>query len=257
MDGNGVKRRPAITTQGAGPDGYGEHFAEVYDDWYGEITDAIGTARFVAQRCNDLPVLELGVGTGRLAEPLCEAGVSVIGIDASAAMLARCSARRLGPSLSLVQADLAALSLSGRFGAALIAFNTLFNLPSAAEQQRLFSQLRPLLEPDGIVIVEALDPAALAGAPARSIGPGPETADGLTVVATVIDEEAQTISGQHLALGPTGVQFRPWHLRWSTPAQIDGYATAAGFARTERYADWSLSPHSPSSEVHISCYRPT
>ena len=147
------------------PDGYGESFAEVYDEWYGKITDEIATAKFVAERCNELPVLELGVGTGRLAEPLCRAGVSVVGIDASAAMLARCAARGLGLSLSLIQADMAALAVRGRFGAALIAFNTLFNLPSAAEQQLLFTQVHSLLDPDGVLIVEALDPAGLTDAP--------------------------------------------------------------------------------------------
>ena len=76
------------------PDTYGEAFAEVYDAWYGQVSDAPAVARYLAGRTGTGPVLELGVGTGRLAQPLVEAGLRVVGLDASAAMLAHCAARR-------------------------------------------------------------------------------------------------------------------------------------------------------------------
>src|SRR5471032_3002534 len=40
------------------------------------------------------PLLELGCGTGRITLPLARAGVNVVGIDRSEAMLARAAARR-------------------------------------------------------------------------------------------------------------------------------------------------------------------
>ena len=49
---------------------YGQAFADVYDDWYGTVTDIDATATAVARLARvhpELPVLELGVGTGRLA----------------------------------------------------------------------------------------------------------------------------------------------------------------------------------------------
>lgn len=236
------------------PDLYGESFADVYDEWYAEVTDAEATAALVADRCGAGPVLELGVGTGRLVEPMVAYGLDVVGLDASTAMLARCAAR--GLDAELVQADMAVLPFAEQtFGAALIAFNTLFNLATAEAQQTLFHELGRVIRPDGVVVVEALVASTLADGPDRAIDVRSATDDGLTVVATVVDAVGQTIDGQHLDIGPTGVTFRPWMLRWSTPSQIDIFASNAGFELVERYQDWSRQPFDQTSETHVSTYR--
>ena len=46
---------------------YGERFADVYDDWYGDLGDPQACVDTVARLAGGGPVLELGVGTGRLA----------------------------------------------------------------------------------------------------------------------------------------------------------------------------------------------
>ena len=70
------------------PSAYGEAMADVYDDWYAEVSDVEGTVARIAELAAGGPVLELGIGTGRLALPLAAAGVEVHGIDASPAMAA-------------------------------------------------------------------------------------------------------------------------------------------------------------------------
>src|SRR5262245_5199229 len=66
------------------------------------------------------PVLELGVGTGRLAGPLARAGHDVTGVDLDPAMLERARRRLGGPEglggrsagrIELVEADLLTLDL--------------------------------------------------------------------------------------------------------------------------------------------------
>src|SRR5918911_1450090 len=69
------------------PSAYGDAFADVYDDWYAGISDLEGTVDTVRRLAGGGPVLEIGVGTGRLAVPLVEAGVEVHGVDASEAMV--------------------------------------------------------------------------------------------------------------------------------------------------------------------------
>jgi hypothetical protein len=52
---------------------YGDAFADVYDDWYQDISDVDATVGLLADLAVEfapLPVLELGAGTGRLAVPL-------------------------------------------------------------------------------------------------------------------------------------------------------------------------------------------
>lgn len=235
---------------------YGRSFADVYDDWYGEVTDAEATARFVADRCGEGPVLELGVGTGRLARPLQALGLPVVGVDVSAEMLAGCVDRRRG-LVPVVQADMTELPLRGPVGAVLLGFNTLFNLPSADRQRLLFAALRPCCGDDAVVVVETLSTAALAGGPRRSVAASRYHDDGITIVAANLDPERQTILGQHIDLRSGGVTHRPWLLRWARPEEIDRYAGDAGFELVERYSDWHLSPYdAASSGSQVSVYRP-
>ena len=48
---------------------YGDAFADVYDDWYDDVSDVDATVRLVSRLAGGGTVLELGVGTGRLAIP--------------------------------------------------------------------------------------------------------------------------------------------------------------------------------------------
>lgn len=238
--------------QGFGPSTYGDGFADVYDQWYGEITDASATAAFVAARRADGPVLELGVGSGRLVPALEAAGCAVIGLDASAAMLAHCP-----ESLATVRADLAVLPLKQApfAGAALCAFNTLFNLPSAEQQAGLLRQVADLLLADGVLVIEAITGTGLADGPPQSVGVSRMTTTELVLSATVLDAEAQTIQGQHVEIVDGGVTMRPWMLRWTTPEQLDAMAIAAGLSLVQRFANWDGAAYDDGSDMHISVYR--
>src|SRR5438132_461197 len=66
---------------------YGRSFADVYDAWYSDVSDVEATVERIASLAGAGRVLELGVGTGRLALPLAHAGVAITGIDASIEML--------------------------------------------------------------------------------------------------------------------------------------------------------------------------
>lgn len=234
------------------PDAYGDSFAEVYDRWYDGVTDAEATADFVAARARPGPVLELGVGTGRLARPLVARGLTVVGLDASAAMLDRCLRSARQGRLLLLRADMARLPFNRSVGTALIAFNTLFNLPTADRQRAAFESLAVALVDGGRLIIEALDLTPLAAASGRSAGVREVTDGVVTVIGTQVDAEQQVIRGQHTEIGDSGVIVRPWTLRWATPSQIDEFAATTGLELTERFADWHGTPYG--GEHHVSVY---
>lgn len=76
---------------GYGPATFGDRWAEAYDAWT-ELRlpgEAEPTVEFLASVAGDGPVLELAIGTGRIALPLRERGLDVRGIDASEAMVAK------------------------------------------------------------------------------------------------------------------------------------------------------------------------
>jgi SAM-dependent methyltransferase len=234
-------------------DAYGRSFAEVYDRWYDGVSDAVATADFVAARCTDRPVLELGVGSGRLALPLVARGCTVIGLDGSSMMLDNVPVAEGPGSLHLVRADMRALPFNGRIGVALIAFNTLFNLSSEAEQLELLQRLAELLGQDGHLIIEALDVTPLLAGPTDSIGIRDSGRDWLVASATQLDTEQQFVTGQHLEISDRGVTVRPWRLRWLTPNQLDHLCDAAGLGLAERYGSWNEDRFS-GGETHISVY---
>ncbi len=241
-------------------DAYGRSFTDVYDRWYDGVTDADATARFVADRCGRGPIVELGVGSGRLAVPLVEAGVEVVGLDASPTMLARCPPTVAGssgsPPIHRVLADMRALPLRGPLPGVLIAFNTLFNLADEHAQRQLLAEVTGILAPDGVVIIEALDGTVLADESSQvpSIGVRDRTHDQLVVTATTVDTTTQTMLGQHLEIDDTGITARPWLLRWLTPNQLDELATDAGLVLAERFGDWDRRAFDKTCDVHVSVY---
>jgi len=108
------------------------------------------------------PILELGVGTARIAERLASAGHSVVGVDNDPAMLGR-ARRRLeaaGPeaaaNVELVAADLLGQALPDRgpFGLAFVALNSLFLLATRDRQREAVATLARHLAPGGLAVVD-------------------------------------------------------------------------------------------------------
>ncbi len=228
--------QPATSVDLTRGDAYGRSFADVYDRWYDRVTDADATARFVADRANGRPVVELGVGSGRLAEAMVAHHLTVIGLDASAAMLGRCQPL---DALTLVRADMRALPFRGPFGVVLIAFNTIFNLATEAEQAGLLAELAAGFDDNSALVIETLDASTLGDGPDRSIGVRSADSPPLVVTATQLDRTAQTVDGQHLEIDDGGISVRPWRLRWLTLDQLDHLAAQAGLRRDERHRSWS------------------
>ncbi|HTH07328.1 MAG TPA: methyltransferase domain-containing protein, partial [Ilumatobacteraceae bacterium] len=113
---------------------YGEAFADIYDDWYGDLGDLDTTVATLAELARGGRVLELGVGTGRIAIPLAPLVGEVLGVDTSAAMLDRLASKLGGDRVGAVRGDMVDGLPQGPFALAFVAYNTLFNLRTAARQ---------------------------------------------------------------------------------------------------------------------------
>lgn len=240
---------------------YGDRYADVYDEWYADVTDVAACTTHLAalvERLGGGPVLELGVGSGRLALPLAELGLEVHGIDASSAMLDRLQAKPGGAGIHVTLGDMAELALPAppAFTVVFVAFNTFFNLTSAAAQQRCLTRVADLLAPGGAFVLEAFVPSDDLGPGAEAaVAPRRITADEVVLTVSQVDRGAQTITGQHVHLRESGIRLRPWHLRYATPDQLDEAAEAAGLQLVERAAGWGQQPFTASSGVHVSTYR--
>ncbi len=235
-----------------GPDRYGESFADVYDDWYDDVSDAEATAAFVSGFGPDQRVLELGVGTGRLSLAIDAAGHDVVGLDASVSMLDRF---RSSTRSFAVGGDMAVMPVrTGAFDTVLVATNTLFNLHTEAGQVSCLAECRRALRLGGRLIVEAMIPAIADPALDRIVTTRSLDVDTAVLTATIRDTEAQQITGQHIEFSNSGVRMRPWKIRYTTLEQLDAMTSEAGFRLGQRSADWNGSPVDESSSNAVSVF---
>ncbi len=89
------------------------------------IDPAVG---FLADLARSGTALELGIGTGRLALPLCQRGIRVHGIELSPAMVAHLRAKPGAGSISVTIGDFTTAKMSGTFGLACLVRNTIMNV---------------------------------------------------------------------------------------------------------------------------------
>ena len=143
---------------------YGDRWAAVYDDHYGHV-DPGRAVEFLAGLARDGRVLELAIGTGRVALPLAARGISVQGVDASAAMVERLRAKPGGESVPVTIGDMAEVPVSGRFRLVYLIFNTLFGLLSQERQAECFGNVTRVLEPGGTFVIECFVPDRPDGRP--------------------------------------------------------------------------------------------
>ena len=236
---------------------YGDRFADVYDDWYAGLTDTKACLEVLAGLAGDGPVLELGVGTGRLAVPLAATGLSVTGVDTSAAMLERMAAKPGGQDVEAVLGDMADPPLTGRrFALAVVAYNTLFNLVEPGAQQRCFHAVSALLADDGRMVIEAFVPAAERIGPTDVVIPRTLTADRVVLSVTRSLPDDQQVLGQYIDITEGGIRLRPWHIRYAHPHELDAMAADAGLALVDRWGGWHGEVFDDDSAVHVSVYGP-
>jgi SAM-dependent methyltransferase len=244
---------------GYGASTYGEAFADVYDEWYTGISDVDTTVADLLDLAAGGPVLELGVGTGRLAVPLAEAGratgVGVVGVDTSPAMLARLATRDTARLVRAIEADMVSGLPAGPFALVFVAYNTLFNLTDDGAHAACFRAVAERLRPGGRFVVEAFVPDE----PPRSgddVSVRTLAADRVVLSVTRHEPDRQAAAGQFVELTESGgVRLRPWSIRYATPEQLDGLAADAGFELEHRWAGFGRASFHPDSPRHVSIYR--
>jgi SAM-dependent methyltransferase len=136
--------------------------ARIYDPWSRSVTEDIGFYVDHALASGG-PVVELAVGTGRIAIPIAQAGVRVIGVDASPGMLAvaREAAAAAGAEnlVELRVGDLADPPVNERVPLVICPFRTLLHMQGEEEKLRALRAARELLEPGGLFVFDVFAPS--------------------------------------------------------------------------------------------------
>ena len=139
-----------------------DRIASIYDPWSRSVTEDVDFYVEQALAAGG-PVVELAVGTGRIAVPIALAGVEVIGVDSSPAMLevARAAADEAGVSdrVDLRLGDLREPPVRERVPLVVCPFRSLLHMEEEDEKLRALRAARELLEPGGSFVFDVFSPS--------------------------------------------------------------------------------------------------
>jgi ubiquinone/menaquinone biosynthesis C-methylase UbiE len=126
-----------------------DSFAADYDRWSADMTADVAWYVELARDAAE-PIVELAVGSGRVAIPIArETGKRVIGIDRSPAMLAVARERAQGLPIDLREGDMRDLALEEQVELVICPFRSLLHLPTWGDRRRVFERVAAALQPGG------------------------------------------------------------------------------------------------------------
>ena len=232
--------------------------AEDYDEFVNyasRMPETDAEVAGLARLANGERVLELGVGTGRVAVPLAATGLEVHGVELDPEMIDQLRAKPGSERVHVHHGDMADMDVDGSFNLIYAVFGTLFMLPTQADQVRCFRRAAQKLAAGGKLVVEALMPRPSSYDDRGSKVTVADVNDERVIVnVSQTDVLAQTIHTCQVVLGPAGIQIHPARIRYSWPSELDLMAELAGLRLFERWSDWSGEPFTADHQRHVSVY---
>ena len=208
------------------------------------------------------PVLELGCGTGQLTIPLAEAGVDVLGLDLSEAMLAqarrKAAERQVG--VEWRHADCRDFALDRQFGLIFFPANSLLHLLDRRDLQACLARVKAHLKPGGAFAFEIFNPslAMLTREPAQRYLVGayadPDGRGLVTVTENNVYDSATQINHilwRYRVEGQSEETTAPLNLRMLFPQELEALLDHNGFDLRGRYGDYDETPFTAQSSRQL------
>ena len=136
-------------------DTYGESISEIYDSRYSDFDRRMIDCLF--DFANDGKVLELGIGTGRVAIPLKERGIQIHGIDTSRSMVSKLK-KKTNEDIPVIIQSFAEFKFDDQYDLIFVVFNSFFGLLTQNEQVSCLKSVANALLPGGRFVIEAFVP---------------------------------------------------------------------------------------------------
>jgi SAM-dependent methyltransferase len=235
---------------------FDEWIAPRYETLWPELFDPAvldPAVDLLAELAGPGPVLEFGIGTGRVALPLSRRGIAVHGIELSPAMVAHLRRQPGGAGIEVHTGDFATTSPpGGPYTLVYLVRNTITNLGTQEAQVDAFANAARHLRPGGRFVIENYIPALRQLPPgetrrvftATDVHLGFEEYDVAAQIAYshhywVVDGELRTFSSPH---------------RYAWPSELDLMARLAGLSLRDRWAGWDRAPFTGDSTGHVSVW---
>jgi SAM-dependent methyltransferase len=211
------------------------------------------TVNFLAKIAAGGPVLEFAIGTGRVALPLAERGLSVTGIESSQPMIDELRRKPGADRIPVAHGDMASTRVEGGFALVYLVFNGITNLLSQEHQVQCFRNAAQHLRTGGALVIEVFVPDLRRLVPGDTVRPFGVSDEHLGI--DEYDTVAQLMVSHHYRFaGGRASTFSSPH-RYVWPSELDLMARLAGLTLVERWADWDRSPFTADSGSHVSVWR--
>jgi len=234
-----------------------------FDDWIAEHYEVLApelfepetidpTVDFLAHMAGDGPVLELGIGTGRVALPLSRRGLRVHGIELSEPMVQRLRGLDGAGQVDVTLGDFSSTDVGATFALVYLVRNTITNVITQDAQVATFRNAATHLVPGGCFVVENYVPNLQRLPPGETtyvftaspshLGFEEYDLDAQIAVSHhywTIDGEVHTVSSAH---------------RYAWPAELDLMARLAGMTLRERWGGWERRAFTADSASHVSVW---
>lgn len=241
-----------------------DQFADIYSVWTDTAASARANLAFYveAYTATDGPVVELGVGDGRIAVQAAARGRQVTGVDLSTAMLDRCRRRAeeagVSDLLTLVQADFRHFHLDKPAVLIALPYHSLGHITAFEEKRAVVEHVFSQLQPGGRFLFDdfLMTPTAvnhMRGVQLRAKYHSASGADVRLWVTSIVDEAAQSIrvvTWEDERSGDEWLSDRHYRyltLSWLSPSQARQLLTDAGFVVDACYGDFERTPFSEST----------
>jgi len=236
-----------------GPSTYGDRIADIYDESYPDLPSE-QTVEFLAGLAGAGPVLELAIGTGRIAVPLAARGVEVHGIDASEAMVARLREKPGGDRIPVTMGEMSEVAVEGRYPLVYLVFNTFFGLLSQEDQVRCFENVASHLTDDGVFVLEAFVPDLARFDRGQRVSTDQVGTDRVRINVDRHRPLEQRVDSAHVLVSEEGVKIYPVRIRYAFPSELDLMARLASLRLRERFGGWDRRPFDENAVQHVSVY---
>jgi SAM-dependent methyltransferase len=244
---------------GYDPARYGNAVGDDYDVLYpgieSETRAAVELLSDLALASPSQSLLELGIGTGRLALELKRRGVKVAGIDGSERMIAALRAKEGSADISVTLGDYRDTKVPGEFGVVVLALNGIFDPRGAEAQLDIFRNAALHLETDGVFVVESwvMNEAQRSGS--WTVMPRFVSDNHVELQLSRYHLDTNSIERTLVHLRNDGLKFVTVTDTYASPGELDVMARATGFERIGRYADWRKAEFSIASSSQVSIFR--
>jgi SAM-dependent methyltransferase len=236
------------------PDTFGTLNAEDYDAAHDPgTTDQ--TVALISEIAGSGRILELAIGTGRVALPLARKGHDIKGIEGSPEMVAKLREKTGGADIPVTIGDMADVYIEGPFDHIFLVFNTLFNLPDQAAQIRCFRNAADRLAPGGSFLIEAFVPDFSDYTAHQRVSTKRLDMTSLWIEAITHDRVTQRTEAQRVRITSEGMKLVPLPMRYAYPPELDLMARLAGLELENRWGDWQKGVFTKDSTMHVSVYR--